>query len=78
MDQYENNMQSQEPGKTTTTSMISSIALEAGLDPTIMSEDFGYNRWKYPGWESQYFIAEACEYKTAFCTLAFYCNYPEH
>lgn len=68
MDQYENSIAiSGTHGKTTTTSMISSIALEAGLDPTIHVGGFldiigGNTRVG----ESQYFIAEACEYKNSF------------
>ena len=68
MDQYENSIAiSGTHGKTTTTSMISSIALEAGLDPTIhvggLLDIIGGNTRVG---ESQYFIAEACEYKNSF------------
>ncbi len=54
-------------GKTTTTSMVSSITLEAGLDPTIhvggMLDLIGGNTRIG---NSSYFIAEACEYKDSF------------
>lgn len=68
MDQYDNSIAvSGTHGKTTTTSMISTIVLEAGLDPTIhvggLLDIIGGNT--HVG-ESQYFIAEACEYKNSF------------
>ncbi|MCX7771986.1 MAG: Mur ligase domain-containing protein, partial [Clostridia bacterium] len=51
-------------GKTTTTSMVSAIAMEAGVDPTIhvggILDLIGGNT-RIGG--SSYFIAEACEYK---------------
>lgn len=54
-------------GKTTTTSMISHITLKENLDPTILVggdlDIIGGN--VRPG-KSQYFIAEACEYKASF------------
>ncbi len=54
-------------GKTTTTSMVSSITLEAGLDPTIhvggILDMIGGNTRIG---NSSYFIAEACEYKDSF------------
>ena len=57
-------------GKTTTTSMISSIMLEAGLDPTIhvggILDLIGGNT-RIGG--SSYFVAEACEYKDSFLKL---------
>ncbi len=54
-------------GKTTTTSMISAITLEAGLDPTIhvggiLNLIGGNTRIG----RSSYFVAEACEYKDSF------------
>jgi len=54
-------------GKTTTTSMISSIIIEAGLDPTIHVGGIldligGNTRIGNSSW----FIAEACEYKNSF------------
>lgn len=57
-------------GKTTTTSMISMILLEEGLDPTIhiggeLNAIGGTTRIG----ESDYFIAEACEYKGSFLKL---------
>lgn len=58
-------------GKTTTTSMISLILLDANLDPTIMVggevDAIGGN--VRPG-KSPYFVTEACEYKKSF--LKFY------
>lgn len=68
MDQYENSIAiSGTHGKTTTTSMISSIVLESALDPTIhvggLLDIIGGNTRVG---ESQYFIAEACEYKNSF------------
>ncbi len=58
-------------GKTTTTSMLSSIILQAKLDPTIL---VGGNLDLIDGnvkvGNSEYFITEACEYKASF--LKFY------
>lgn len=58
-------------GKTTTTSMVSMIMLEAGLDPTIHigAELKAINGATKLGGE-KYFIAEACEYTGSF--LKFY------
>lgn len=57
-------------GKTTTTSMISSITLEAGLDPTIhvggLLDLIGGNTRIG---SSPYFVVEACEYKESFLKL---------
>lgn len=54
-------------GKTTTTSMISQITLDANLDPTILVggelDSIGGN---YRIGKSEYFITEACEYKASF------------
>ena len=54
-------------GKTTTTSMIALILINAGLDPTVMVggevDQIGGN--VRPG-KSPYFVAEACEYKGSF------------
>lgn len=68
MDQFQNCIAvSGTHGKTTTTSMISSIVLEAGLDPTIhvggLLDLIGGNTRIG---NSDYFIAEACEYKNSF------------
>lgn len=68
MDQFQNSIAvSGTHGKTTTTSMIASVVLEAGLDPTIhvgglLNLIGGNTRIG----NSQYFIAEACEYKNSF------------
>jgi UDP-N-acetylmuramate--alanine ligase len=60
-------------GKTTTTSMLSLMLLEGGLDPTIMVggelDAIGGN--VRPG-SSPYMVAEACEYKASF--LKFFPN----
>lgn len=58
-------------GKTTTTSMLSNIALAADTDPTILvgGELDAINGNVRCG-NSQYFITEACEYKASF--LKFY------
>ncbi len=54
-------------GKTTTTSMISEIFLEAGLDPTISNGGILKSIQSNTRiGKSPYFIAEACEYKDAF------------
>lgn len=57
-------------GKTTTTSMITEIFLEAGLDPTVtvggMMKDIGGN---IRVGQSGYFIAEACEYTNSFLSF---------
>jgi UDP-N-acetylmuramate--alanine ligase len=68
MDQFEHSIAvSGTHGKTTTTSMISAITLEAGLDPTIhvggILNLIGGNTRIGNG---TYFVAEACEYKDSF------------
>ncbi|HHV97118.1 MAG TPA: UDP-N-acetylmuramate--L-alanine ligase [Clostridiaceae bacterium] len=58
-------------GKTTTTSMISLIMLEAGLDPTIhIGGELDYICGTTKTGNSDYFVTEACEYKDSF--LKFY------
>ena len=58
-------------GKTTTTSMLSHITLEANLDPTILvGGDVDAIHGNYKIGESEYFVTEACEYKASF--LKFY------
>lgn len=68
MDQYNESIAvSGTHGKTTTTSMISVILLEAGLDPTIhvggILDLIGGNTRIG---SNSYFVAEACEYKDSF------------
>ena len=57
-------------GKTTTTSMITEILLEAGLDPTVtvggMLRDIGGN---LRVGQSELFVAEACEYTNSFLSF---------
>ncbi len=54
-------------GKTTCTSMISSITMEGNLDPTILvGGDLDLIGGNYRIGESDYFITEACEYKESF------------
>ena len=58
-------------GKTTTTSMISHITIEANLDPTILvGGELDIIKGNYKVGNSEYFITEACEYKESF--LSFY------
>jgi UDP-N-acetylmuramate--alanine ligase len=54
-------------GKTTTTSFISQISLEANLDPTILvGGELDIIGGNYRIGKSDYFITEACEYKASF------------
>ena len=54
-------------GKTTCTSMISHLTLEANLDPTILvGGELDLINGNYRIGESEYFITEACEYKESF------------
>lgn len=54
-------------GKTTCTSMISHITLEAKLDPTILvGGDLDIINGNYRIGDSDYFVTEACEYKESF------------
>ncbi|MCH3965608.1 MAG: UDP-N-acetylmuramate--L-alanine ligase [Clostridium sp.] len=54
-------------GKTTTTSMLSSISLKAELDPTILvGGELDLIDGNVRVGHSQYFITEACEYKESF------------
>lgn len=58
-------------GKTTTTSMLSHITMNANLDPTILvGGDVDAIKGNYKIGESEYFVTEACEYKASF--LKFY------
>lgn len=54
-------------GKTTTTSMLSTIALSANLDPTILvGGELDIINGNVRVGHSDYFITEACEYKRSF------------
>lgn len=54
-------------GKTTCTSMISHVALEADLDPTILvGGELDAIKGNFRVGDSEYFITEACEYKASF------------
>ena len=54
-------------GKTTCTSMVSHIALNSNLDPTILvGGDLDIINGNYKIGNSEYFITEACEYKESF------------
>lgn len=54
-------------GKTTTTSMVSHIALSANLDPTILvGGNLDIIGGNFKVGNSEYFITEACEYKQSF------------
>lgn len=54
-------------GKTTCTSMISHVTLEANLDPTILvGGELDIIGGNYKIGKSEYFITEACEYKESF------------
>lgn len=71
MNEYENSIAiSGTHGKTTTTSMVSLILKDAGLDPTIL---VGGNLAQIDGnvsvGKSEYFITEACEYVDSFLSL---------
>ncbi|MBQ9825004.1 MAG: UDP-N-acetylmuramate--L-alanine ligase [Solobacterium sp.] len=58
-------------GKTTTTSMVTDIFLDAGLDPAIeiggMLDDIGGNMRMSK--KQDYFVAEACEYTNSFLSF---------
>lgn len=57
-------------GKTTTTSMISSMFLESDLDPTILiGGELASIRGNLKIGNSEYFITEACEYVESFLKL---------
>ena len=54
-------------GKTTCTSMISHVTMEANLDPTILvGGDLDLIGGNYRIGNSDYFITESCEYKESF------------
>lgn len=61
-------------GKTTTTSMLSKIFIDAGLDPNVQvgSKFKTLNDLNYRIGESEYFILESCEYVDSFL------NFPHH
>lgn len=57
-------------GKTTTTSMVSLILLEAGLDPTItVGGELDLIGGNLRVGKSEYFVTEACEYVESFLSL---------
>ena len=56
-------------GKTTTTALISNIFISAGLDPTVFLGGFDKNFGNYRSGNSNFAIAEACEYKKNFLDL---------
>lgn len=57
-------------GKTTATSMLSSILLEAGVDPTIhIGGELDLIGGSVHGGSSDVFVTEACEFKASFLTL---------
>ncbi|MCL1843197.1 MAG: UDP-N-acetylmuramate--L-alanine ligase [Defluviitaleaceae bacterium] len=54
-------------GKTTTTSMLAEVTLNAGLDPTIsIGGHMNRDGMNYRVGESSYFVMEACEYSNSF------------
>ena len=54
-------------GKTTATSFMSEIVLDAGLDPTInIGGHMGRGGMNYRVGDSSYFVLEACEYNNSF------------
>jgi UDP-N-acetylmuramate--alanine ligase len=53
-------------GKTTTTSMISSLLLKAGLDPMAIIGSKNYNIGSNARYGQGYLVAEACEYRRNF------------
>jgi len=54
-------------GKTTATSLMSEIVLDAGLDPTIsIGGHMGHDGTNYRVGKSSYFVLEACEYSNSF------------
>ena len=54
-------------GKTTATSLMSEIVLDAGLDPTIsIGGHMGRDGTNYRVGDSSYFVMEACEYRSQF------------
>ena len=57
-------------GKTTTTSMVSSIFLKANLDPTIQVGSYlDLIKGNYKVGNSEHFIIEACEYKDSYLSF---------
>ena len=57
-------------GKTSTTSMVSTIFLDAGLDPTItIGGNLQDIHGNYKVGSNEYFITEACEYVDSFLSL---------
>lgn len=60
-------------GKTTTTAMIAQIALDAGLDPTVVVGSFllreDGSKTNFIAGQSKLLIVEACEYRRSFLNL---------
>jgi UDP-N-acetylmuramate--alanine ligase len=57
-------------GKTTTTAMIAKVAINLGLDPTVVvGSILKDQKTNFIGGRSKYFIVEACEYRTPFLNL---------
>ena len=57
-------------GKTTTTAMIAKVFLDGGLNPTVVVGSFLKDyKSNFIAGASQYFIAEACEYRRSFLNL---------
>lgn len=71
MDEYENSIAvSGTHGKTTTTSMISLVLAEGEMDPTVLvGGTLNEIHGNYRVGKSDYFVAEACEYKDSFLNL---------
>jgi UDP-N-acetylmuramate--alanine ligase len=57
-------------GKTTTTAMTAKVALDLGLDPTVVvGSILKDQKTNFIGGKNKYFIVEACEYRRSFLNL---------
>lgn len=57
-------------GKTTTTAMVATAMIDAGLDPTVVVGSLmKEQKSNFIAGKSKYFVAEACEYKRSFLNL---------